>query len=289
MNYTIEKMEKSNILLKTKLYYLHILVIIFASIFLLITTGCENVKKEKKKEEKIIVKTDTLTHVKQNDTSVNIYLTFDDGPYLSTLALANTLIKENVKSSFFVIGSQIKASTYYDSVFNTIKKNALFKTYNHTFSHAVTHGRIEKYYQFPVKVWNDIQKNKQYLDSECNITRLPGTNAWRFQDSIKCYCNKSKLLFKYLDTIHSNELMFGWDFEWTGKESRSITHVDHFFEKISERIKDNKSKEKNYVILLHDYLFKNEVALNNLTYFISLLKKNGNTEFKWANEYPGIQ
>jgi hypothetical protein len=43
------------------------------------------------------------------------------------------------------------------------------------------------------------------------------------------------------------------------------------------------------VILLHDYLFKNESALNNLSFFISLLKINENNEFKWANEYPGIQ
>ena len=53
--------------------------------------------------------------------------------------------------------------------------------------------------------------------------------------------------------------------------------------------KKNNSKEKNYVILLHDYLFKNESALNNLSYFISLLKKNINPKFKWANEYPGMQ
>lgn len=283
-------MKKSKVLPEKKFIILHIMLAIFASSFLLITTGCENVKKEKKKEQKIIVKTDTLTQVKQNDSSINIYLTFDDGPYFTTLGLANTLIKENVKSNFFIVGSQITASKYYDSVFNTIKKNALFRTYNHTFSHAVTHGRMKKYYQYPVNVWNDIQKNKQYLGSECNITRLPGTNAWRFQDSIKCFSNiSSKILFKYLDSIQSKEMVFGWDFEWTGKESKNITHVDQLFEKISERIKNNKAKSKNYVILLHDYYFKNEVALNNLSYFISLLKKNENTEFKWANEYPGIQ
>lgn len=244
---------------------------------------------KKKEDQKIIVKTDTLTPIKQNDTSVNIYLTFDDGPYFTTLRLANALIKENIKSSFFVVGSQITASKYYDSVFRSIKQNSLFKTYNHTFSHAVTHGRINKYYKHPINVWNDIQKNKQYLDSECNITRLPGTNAWRFKDSIKCYCSNSRLLFNYLDTIQSKEIMFGWDFEWTGKESKYISNVDRFFEKISDRIKKNNSKEKNYVILLHDYLFKNESALNNLSYFISLLKKNINPEFKWANEYSGMQ
>jgi hypothetical protein len=83
-------------------------------------------------------------------------------------------------------------------------------------------------------------------------------------------------------------MVFGWDFEWTGKECKDVSNVDHFFEKISDRIKNNKTKNKNYVILLHDYLFKNESALNNLSYFISLLRKNINPEFKWANEYPGI-
>jgi len=289
MNYTIKQMKKSKVLPENKFIFLHIMLAIFASSFLLITTGCENVKKEKKKVEKIIVKTDTLLQVKQNDSSINIYLTFDDGPYFTTLGLANTLIKENVKSNFFIVGSQITASTYYDSVFRTIKQNSLFKTYNHTFSHAVTHGRMKKYYQYPVNVWNDIQKNKQYLGSECNITRLPGTNAWRFKDSIKCFSNiSSKKLFKYLDSIQSKEMVFGWDFEWTGKESKDVSNVDHFFEKISDRIKNNKTKNKNYVILLHDYLFKNESALNNLSYFISLLRKNINPEFKWANEYPGI-
>ncbi len=283
-------MKKIKALPENKFIRLHFLLAIFVSSFLLITTGCKNVKKGNKKEQKTIVKSDTLTQVKQNDSSINIYLTFDDGPYYSTLGLTNTLIKENVKSSFFVIGSQITASKYYDSVFNTVKQNTLFKTYNHTFSHAVTHGRIKKYYQYPFNVWNDIQKNKQYLDPDCNITRLPGTNAWRFQDSNKCFSNSStRLLFNYLDSIKSKEMMFGWDFEWSGKESKNITKVDLLFEKISDRIKKNKTKNKNYVILLHDYLFKDEIALNNLSYFISLLKKNGTTEFKWASEYPGIQ
>jgi peptidoglycan/xylan/chitin deacetylase (PgdA/CDA1 family) len=281
-------MKKSNAFYGNKIFCLPILMIIFVSSFLLFTTGCENAKKEKK--ENIIVRTDTLIPLKQNDTSIHIYLTFDDGPYFTTLGLANTLIKENVKSSFFVIGSQITASTYYDSVFRTIKQNSLFKTYNHTFSHAITHGKIKKYYKYPVNVWNDIQKNKQYLDVGCNITRLPGINAWRFQDSNKCYSNKSaRLLFKYLDSIHSKEKILGWDFEWTGKESKNISNVEHFFEKITDRIKNDKSKNKSYVILLHDYLFKNESALNNLSFFISLLKINENNEFKWANEYPGIQ
>ena len=139
-------MKNSKVLPENKVILMHILLAIFASSFLLITPSCKNVKKEKKKN--IIVKTDTIKQVKQKDTSINIYLTFDDGPYLSTLGLANALIKDSVKSSFFVIGSQITASKYYDSVFRTIKKNSLFKTYNHTFSHAVTQGRIKKYYQF---------------------------------------------------------------------------------------------------------------------------------------------
>jgi len=254
--------------------------------FVVFFISCSN-KKENPKIESI-KKTDSTTLTINKNDAIRLYLTFDDGPYESTPALTKYLTSRKIKASFFVIGSQISYTKHYDSIFLATKHNELFKTYNHTFSHAVTHGRIKKYYKNPVAVWNDIMMNKKYLPLNCNITRLPGTNAWRYKGYQKCFKESTATLFKYLDSIKSTESIFGWDFEWTLKESNDSINVNKFLLKIVEQISKNKSPKKDYVILLHDYLFKHENSLNNFDYFLSLLKKEINPEFKWAEEYQWI-
>ena len=252
--------------------------------------SCNNSGEKEKNNNVITIKhSDTIQVTNQIDTGTNIYLTFDDGPYSTTASLANTLIDSSTKASFFIIGSQIAHSIYYDSVFLSVKGNKLFRTYNHTYSHAVTHGKIHNYYKDPINVLNDINRNKQYFDSNCNITRLPGTNAWRLKNSNICVDKNSKRVIKFLDSIQSNEKIFGWDFEWTIKESQDSIRVNKFYERIANRVMENKSNQKNYVILFHDYLFRSKLTLDNLQYFISLLKNKLNCKFKWAEEYPDIK
>jgi pyruvate/2-oxoglutarate dehydrogenase complex dihydrolipoamide dehydrogenase (E3) component len=54
-------------------------------------------------------------------------------------------------------------SKKYDSIFLAKKNNPLFKIYNHTYSHAITNGKLHSYYAHPDSVWLDIEKNKAFL------------------------------------------------------------------------------------------------------------------------------
>ena len=145
------------------------------------------------------------------DTTFYVYLTFDDGPYHTTPSLTKFLNAKQLKSSFFVIGSQIDYTKYYDSVYHAVKNNPLFRVYNHTYTHAVTKGRIHKYYTDPNTVYQDFTKNKKFLPEGGHITRLPGTNAFRV-GSYEWPTNKAgKRVIAFLDSIHSNEVLFGWD------------------------------------------------------------------------------
>jgi peptidoglycan/xylan/chitin deacetylase (PgdA/CDA1 family) len=113
------------------------------------------------------------------DTGITIYLTFDDGPYTTTPVIDSLLTDLQIKASFFIVGSQMQWSKKYDSIFLREKNNPLFKIYNHTYSHAITNGRLHSYYAHPDSVWLDIEHNKAFLGLTSNITRLPGTNSWK--------------------------------------------------------------------------------------------------------------
>ena len=97
------------------------------------------------------------------DTGITIYLTFDDGPYTTTPAIDSVLTALDIKASFFIVGSQMQWSTKYDSIYLAEKNNPLFKIYNHTYSHAITNGKLHSYYAHPDSVWLDIEHNKAFL------------------------------------------------------------------------------------------------------------------------------
>ena len=116
-----------------------------------------------KKNEQVIIPTKQVAE-KKKDTGIIIYLTFDDGPYLTTPSIDSLLSSLRVKASFFIVGSQMGGTKKYDSTFLAIKNNHLFKLYNHTYSHAISKGRINRYYAHPDSVWSDITRNKDLLE-----------------------------------------------------------------------------------------------------------------------------
>jgi len=233
-----------------------------------------------------IIKSDTTTLDNQpvNDSVICIYLTFDDGPYYTTPGLTAFLSSKQIKSSFFIVGSQVKYSIEYDSVFQAVKSNPLFRIYNHTYSHAITHGRVQQYYRNPEKVWADIERNKEILQVSNSITRLPGMNTWRIHQKDIRVTEETAPLLAYMTEKRKDEQIVGWDFEWKTKHSKSERVVDSLISQIKRSMyKDGKGK-KDIVILFHDYLFRSEKSIQNLNYFIEILRKEKNIEFRWVEE-----
>jgi len=225
---------------------------------------------------------------KKADTRIKFYLTFDDGPYHTTPNLIGVLKELNVKSSFFIIGSQVEFSPFFDSLFNAEKQISLFKVYNHTYTHAVTHGRIKKYYADPENVLADIQRNKDVIKTGGNITRLPGKNTWRVGVLRNKWDDKTKKLIDLLDSTKNNENIIGWDIEWTLKQSGDKNKVDSLFNLIYAIANKNNTEKKDIVMLSHDYLYRTPASLENLRYLVGRLKNELHCSFNWVEEMDGI-
>lgn len=259
----------------------------FVLLFFSLVFGCkqrsENVKLLK---EPII----TDTYLQNNpDSGVRIFLTFDDGPYQTTPQLAQLLDNLKLKASFFIVGSQIKFSNQYDSIFRATKGNKHFRIYNHTFSHAVTKGRIHRYYRYPNKVWDDISINKSLISTGGDITRLPGKNAWRIDSFVRGLDYETYKLIDFLKKDQKDESIVGWDVEWNLKHSKSREEVDSLINEISSLILRDSSRQKEVVILSHDYLYRTKESLDNFTYFVQRLKDNFRPSFHWVEELNLIQ
>ena len=89
-----------------------------------------------------------------------------------------------------------------------------------------------------------------------------------------------------MDSMNIEAQIFGWDFEWTLKMSNNQTHVNELIAQMENNISSGEKKHRHYVILLHDYLFKNNLSIENLNYFINTLKKDNKAQFNWIQEYP---
>lgn len=255
-------------------------------IILSVFISCESKKKHDNTEKE---KAETIKHsINDTASTIKFYLTFDDGPYQTTPELISRLKELNVKSSFFIVGSQVKYSLEYDSIFNAVKNTPIFKIYNHTYSHAVTKGRIHQYYKDPEKVFNDIHENKAIINTGGNITRLPGKNSWRLGKLKTRSDDKTKILMDYLDSNKINENIVGWDVEWSQKHSRSRNDVDSLLKQIKTLYTKDTSSVKHVVLLSHDYLYRNKESLENLSYLVNRLQSDLKCTFHWVEELDGL-
>lgn len=260
-------------------------VFLFISIFLFISC-----KQNKEKETEVVTAATADDYLQNNpDSGVRIFLTFDDGPYQTTPQLTALLKDLKLKSSFFIVGSQIDYSPEYDSIFKATKSDKHFKMYNHTYTHAVTKGRIYAYYSKPDRVWEDIDRNKSLISTGGNITRLPGKNTWKIGNYVRNPDYGTAKLIAFLNEKQKDEAIIGWDVEWQLKHSLDRSEVDSLIQKIESLVLTDTSRKKEIVILSHDYLYRKEGSLQNFTYFVERLKQKFNPSFHWAEELELVQ
>ena len=219
----------------------------------------------------------------QKANGLVVYLTFDDGPYHTTPAIAAVLKKNNVKGSFFIVGSQRDRIPLYDLIYNEMVSDSLFRFYNHTYSHAISNGRLPKYYSEPEHVLSDIDRNRQYIPTGSMNIRLPGKNTWWTPHRIQMD-RLTKPVVDGLIRSGLNDRIIGWDFSW--KQTKGKEMVDSLIYKIIKVSKRRRPFQNHVVVLLHDYQFRNREALSDLSYFIVVLRKRHDCLFAWAEEFP---
>lgn len=222
------------------------------------------------------------------DTTARLYLTFDDGPYRTTPGLMQLLDKKQIRANFFVIGAQIQRSAWHDSVFHAVKAHPNFFVYNHTYSHAITDGRLREYYRDPVNVWQDIQKNRSFLKEGVIITRLPAMNTWRTPGRTSYTDRMVKPFLKLLDSLNEPEFIVGWNVEWTQETGKSRLEMERLIRQIEHKLSISPKNARDVVILLHDYLFRTPESLALLGDFIDHFQKRKDVKFDWIHHLPGM-
>lgn len=201
-------------------------------------------------------------------TKANVYLTFDDGPNKFTTINNATLVKYNVKGTFFFVGKNMKSN---EKIIKSTQANG-----HYIGTHSMTHD-IKKVYHSPKAFITEMNDTTKLLKSitgvESKLVRVPYGSVPHITPAMK------KLL------IQNNYKMWDWDVDskdWTMKEKDS--------EKILQTVKTDfnnalKAGDKDIVILLHDRV-QTTVALPKI---IEWLQSEGYTIKAYTPESHTIQ
>ncbi len=190
-----------------------------------------------------------------------VYLTFDDGPGGKvTKDILDTLKKEEVLATFFVIGSEIKGQ---ESILLRIKEEG------HSIGlHSFTHDR-DKLYCSNSNFLNEMIKSQEVIynvtGEKYNILRFPfGCN------------NKSyKLTQSLIDILHKNNLKI---YDWNADSGDGANYKSP-----PENIIKKACKNEDTVVVLMHCGFINKNSAKALPSIIKYYKDNGYT-FKTIDE-----
>lgn len=214
-----------------------------------------------------------------------VYLTVDDGPSKGSRQLYELVDSEQVKVNLFIVGRHAVRADSAGDLFRKWRKDSLMLVCNHSYSHAGGHYR--QYYDDPFSVMKDFDLNKDTLQLENDIARMPGRNYWRLG---KVRCGDIPSGAEAADSLAAHGYrVFGWDLEWKcdSLPGAGITTGKEMLTRAEKMLRDGKTLfSNNMVILLHDPEFAEEGFCNEVRAFIRLARQRG---YKIAHltEYPG--
>ncbi len=204
-----------------------------------------------------------------NSNIKQVFLTFDDGPsYEVTTEILNILKEEDVKATFFVLGTMVKSNP---EVLRREYKEGHYIA-NHGYSHI--YSKVYKNKYSVIEEYKKCEKEiKKALNDEnynSNLFRFPGGSVGGPYDDIKKQAIKEfeKQNIAYLDW---NALTFDSD----GADTK---------EEIMNNLKDTVEGKDSVVILMHDAPNK-DITAETLKNVIKYLKNEG---YSFKNIYDII-
>lgn len=221
-----------------------------------------NKKEEKKKDDsnKINSSSNKLNNIYNKDTKI-AYLTFDDGPSQVVTPLILDLLKEeNIKATFFVLGTNIKNNqdilkrTYQEGHY--IANHGYSHNYSKIYKNAAT---VLEEYQKTEKLIRQAIDNKEYSSK---LFRFPGGFTGGKYEKIKKEAGK---------LLNDNNISY---IDWnvlTGDAQGANTK-----EKILENVKKYTKDKGNIVVLMHDSSSK-ILTYETLKDVIKYLREQGYT------------
>lgn len=233
----------------------------------------EEAKKEKERQEKLPNLTEAgkenISKIYHSDTK-RAFLTFDDGPSAVTSKILDTLKQENIKASFFVLGSNVEARP------EMVKR--IYDEGHFIGIHGTSHV-YSQIYQSPQSVLDEYnmcnEKIKNALgEQEYNphLFRFPGGLAGGKYAEVKAQA-KELLLQNNIEHVDWNAL--NGDAE-TNKLSSEFE---------MKRLQETTAGKNSVVILMHDAQAKS-VTADTLPQIISYLKEQG---YEFENFYQIIK
>jgi len=214
-----------------------------------------------------------------------IYLTVDDGPSKGSRQLYELVDSERVKVNLFIVGSHAIGTDSVGGVFSKWRKDSLMLICNHSDSHA--RGHYKQYYQDPSSVVMDFDLNRDTLQLENKIARMPGRNYWRLG---KTRCGDIPSGAEAADSlaVHGYRV-FGWDMEWKcdSLPVGGIMTGREMLERVEKMLRNRQTVfAGNIVILLHDPEFVEEGFCSEVRLFVRLARVRG-YRLAHLTEYPG--
>ncbi len=197
------------------------------------------------------------------DEGKRVFLTFDDGPSEKiTPQILDILQKENIKATFFVLGSRVE---FYPEI---LKRE--YKEGHYIANHGYTHKYSEIYYSTQ-SVFDEYNRTEQAIKSALgnpnyasHLFRFPGGSTGGKYKDLK---NEAKQLLR-----QNNVAYVDWN-SLTGDAEGKTTK-----EEMLEYVKQTMGEKHNIVILMHDAGDK-QVTVDMLPELITYLREQG-YEFK---------
>ena len=230
-------------------------------------------QKEIEKQAKIPKLTEqgkeNIKNIYHTDKKV-AYLTFDDGPSNNTHQILDILKQNNIKATFFVLGSQVEV---FPETTNRIYNEGHYIA-NHGYSHVYSsiysspESVLEEYTKCNIAVQKAIE-NPEY---DSHLFRFPGGLVGGKYAELK---KQAK------EILNQNNIV---NVDWNALNGDAETQTPTIEFEL-QKIKETTENKKSIVILMHDSPSK-EVTVQALPQIIQYLKEQG---YEFKNFYEIIK
>ncbi len=222
----------------------------------------EEKQKEIERQAKIPKLTEqgkeNLKNIYHTDKKV-AYLTFDDGPSNNTHQILDILKQNNIKATFFVLGSQVEV---FPETTNRIYNEGHYIA-NHGYSH-----KYSEIYQSPEQVLNEFNQCNQIVAKTINV---PEYNSHLFRFPGGSVGGKYAELKKQAITVleQNNILHIDWN-SLTG-DSEKVNPTEEY---LMDNLQKTTEGKNSLVILMHDAQAK-KITAETLPKVIEYLQQQG--------------
>ena len=230
-------------------------------------------QKEAERQAKIPKLTDegreNLKNIYHSETK-RAFLTFDDGPSQNTNDILNILKDNNIKATFFVLGSQVEV---FPETTNRIYNEGHYIA-NHGYSH-----KYSTIYQSPEQILNEYNQCNQIV---ANTIKVPEYNSHLFRFPGGFVGGKyAQIKNDVLPLFQQNNILYvDWN-SLTGDSEKANPTEDYLMDNLQKTTEGKNS----LVILMHDSQAK-RVTVDFLPKVIEYLTQQG---YEFENFYSIIK